>query len=96
MTRLRIWIAAVGSAWSQLWQTLWVGALFLFGAAPAPDPDETLSAFIGRRAIAGARWARVAELFVDTLMFGIDGLRWHHCRRAAYAHASRAWEARHG
>jgi hypothetical protein len=87
MRRLRVWIAALGSAWSQLWQTIWGGLLFLIDAAPPPDPDETVSAVVGRRAADGARWARVAAAVIDVLMFGLDGFRWGHCRRAAAAHA---------
>ncbi len=85
MRRLTIWIGALGSAWSQFWQTIWGGLLFLFDAAPAPDPDETLSSVIGRRAGDGARWARAAALVVDVIMWPADGFRWGHCRRAAAA-----------
>lgn len=88
MTRLRLFIAALGSAWSQLWQVIWGGLLFVVDAAPPPDPDETLSAVVGRRAADGARWAKVAAVLIDVLMFVPDGLRWHHCRRAAEAHAA--------
>lgn len=89
MRRVGIWAAAVGSAVSQLLQSVLVGALFLLGVAPAPDPDETLSAVTGRRQADGALWARLLAPVIDVLMFLPDGARWHHCRRAAAAHRAR-------
>ncbi len=87
MRRLLAFIAALGSAWSQLWQVIWVGLLHLVDAAPAPDPDETFSAVTGRRAAEGALWARLMAAVIDAIMFLPHGARWGHCRRAAEAHA---------
>lgn len=89
MRRIGIWAAAVGSALSQLVQSLLIGLFFLFEAAPPPDPDETLSAVTGRRRADGALWARLLAPVIDVIMFLPDGARWHHCRRAAQAHRDR-------
>lgn len=96
MRRLGIWAAAMGSALSQLLQSVLVGLLFLFEAAPAPDPDETLSAVTGRRRADGAWWARVLAPVIDVIMFLPDGARWGHCRRAAQAHRDRENTPRSG
>ncbi len=89
MRRLALFAAAVGSALSQLLQSLLIGLLFLFEAAPPPDPDETLSAVTGRRQADGAWWARLLAPVIDVLMFLPDGARGHHCQRAAQAHRDR-------
>ncbi|MBU6167118.1 MAG: hypothetical protein KGQ52_13470 [Alphaproteobacteria bacterium] len=89
MRRIGIMAGAVGSAASQLLASLLLGLLFLIDAAPAPDPDETLSAVTGRRRADGAWWAQVAAPVIDVIMFLPDGARWHHCRRAAAAHLAR-------
>lgn len=86
MRRIAIMAAAVGSAASQLLQSILLGLLFLIDAAPAPDPDETLSAVTGRRRADGAWWARLLAPLIDVIMFLPDGAQWHHCRRAAAAH----------
>ncbi len=47
------------------------------GNGQEPDPDEPFSSRVGRNAIAGKRWALVAEKIVD----GIFGAG--HCRASA-------------
>lgn len=89
MRRVGIALAAMGSALSQLLQSVLLGLLFLIDAAPPPDPDETLSAVTGRRRADGALWARLLAPVIDVLMFLPDGARWHHCRRATEAHRAR-------
>lgn len=58
--------------WFACWTFVW------FGAAE-PDPDETISSAVGRGAIAGRRWALIAERIIDAL-FGRG-----HCRTSAGA-----------
>jgi len=87
MRRAVAWLRAFGTAWSQLWHVLVRGPLVLAGDE-VPDPDETFSAMLGRRAADGARWARVLAVGVDVLMWGLDGGRWGHCRRAFEKHRS--------
>jgi hypothetical protein len=88
MSRLLDWLRLGGTAFSQLLHVLGRGPFFVAGRDDAPDPDETLSAFLGRRAAAGRSWALAAALVVDVLMWGLDGFRWGHCARAAAAHAA--------
>lgn len=47
------------------------------GRGQEPDPDEPFSSRVGRNAIAGKRWALIAERIVD----GIFGAG--HCRASA-------------
>lgn len=51
----------------------------------APDPDETFSAVVGRRAMDGAKWAFVLEVVINALFWPIEG--WGHVRRAAALHS---------
>lgn len=81
--RLVIWLQALGSAWSQLWQVLWAAPRWLAMGGVAPDPDETVSSVTGRMAMAGKRWARIAEWMIDRIMLPLHGWRLGHCREAA-------------
>jgi hypothetical protein len=47
------------------------------GRGSEPDPDEPFSSRVGRNAIAGKRWALIAEKLVDSI-FGAG-----HCRASA-------------
>ena len=44
------------------------------------NPDETISSAVGRRAVAGKRWALAAEWAIDRL-FVLLGADAGHCRR---------------
>lgn len=46
------------------------------------NPDETISSAVGRRALAGRRWAVIAAAAIDALAFRLAGER-NHCRNAA-------------
>ena len=86
--RVRLWLLLVGAAFSQS-LNVWVRApLFVVLGDAAPDPDETLSAVIGRRAAQDARWARVAEWALDRLMLPLEGWKLGHSARAAALHAA--------
>ena len=50
--------------------------------AAGDNPDETISSAVGRKAIAGRKWALVAERVIDWLAFKLTGER-NHCRNAA-------------
>lgn len=51
------------------------GWFYVFGLASEPNPDETISSWVGRNAVIGKQWAIIAEKFIDAL-FGAG-----HCRR---------------
>lgn len=60
--------------------SIWNG-LFLFGIVAArPNPDETISSIVGRNAIAGRRWALIAEAMIDAIFARLTG-ETGHCRR---------------
>lgn len=88
--RLLAWVRALGTAASQLWHVLVAGPVAVLLGGAVPDPDETFSAMLGRRAADGAIWAKVLAALVDALMWGVDGGRWGHCRRAAELHRRQA------
>ena len=80
--RLRAWLRQWLVAWDQL---ALVGLCFvpfvLLGRGICPDADETISSYVGRHALAGARWALLAETMIDRL-FLLLGDGPGHCRRA--------------
>lgn len=41
---------------------------FVFAGRGEPDPDETISSWVGRNAVAGERWALTAEKVIDALL----------------------------
>jgi hypothetical protein len=57
--------------WIRGWSFVW------FGIGELPSADETISAWVGRNAIAGNRAALVAEKVIDFLM-----MQPGHCRAA--------------
>jgi len=84
---LLIWVRLAGTGFSQLLNVLARLPLMMLGDV-APDPDETLSAVIGRRAAEGAVWALVAQWIVDRIMAPLEGWKLGHSARAAAAHAA--------
>ena len=56
-------------------------ALDQFGnvLAGGDNPDETISSAVGRKALAGRRWALLAERVIDALFLRLTGERGH-CR----------------
>ena len=57
---------------------VWIrGWLYVWFNAEKPSADETISAWVGRNAIAGRPWALLAEKIIDAIMITPG-----HCRRA--------------
>lgn len=74
--RMFSWAFAMMMALDQL-VACWVrGWVFVWLKGAEPDPDETLSSWIGRSSLAGYRAARVAEAVIDFFMGA------GHCRDA--------------
>ena len=73
----------------QLAQTLCVGLWWcLTGRGHCPDPDETVSAFLGR---ARGKWAVLPAVIVDALFLILTlGRERNHCARAAAKHGGSA------
>lgn len=65
----------------QLAQVAIVGALFIIGVTGiCPSADETISSYVGRGQMRGARWARIIAPVIDRL-FMLLGEEPGHCRR---------------
>lgn len=64
---------------------LWIAALYLVGLADRPTGRQLISAYVGRAAINGWRWALRAEKVVNWIMQPFDGP--DHCRRCALRYA---------
>jgi hypothetical protein len=79
LARFRRWIWLFAIALTQGIVNTTIAGLWwvLTGRGSEPDPDEPFSSRVGRNAIAGKRWALVAEWLID----GIFGAG--HCRQSA-------------
>lgn len=65
----------------QFGQVLIVGTGYIIGlTSVCPSADETISSYVGRGQLRGARWARAAASVIDTL-FVLLGEQPGHCRR---------------
>lgn len=65
----------------QFAQVLFVGLAYIIGLArAAPSADETVSSYVGRGELRGARWAQIAARLIDSL-FVLLGEEPGHCRR---------------
>ena len=73
----RAWLVAL----DQLAFVTIVSLFAIVRLAPVPSPYETISSFVGRRANAGARWAAIAQRWIDDL-FQLLGSRPGHCQRS--------------
>jgi hypothetical protein len=76
LDRLFQWFEVMFVAVDQLFATWFRGWVFVWLNGDKPNPDETLSSWIGRNAVEGNRSALIAERVVD-LFLGAG-----HCRRA--------------
>jgi hypothetical protein len=76
LDRLFQWFEVMFVAVDQLFATWFRGWVFVWLNGDKPNPDETLSSWIGRNAVEGNRSAMIAEKVVD-LFLGAG-----HCRRA--------------
>lgn len=61
---------------------LWIAPLHLVNLASRPTGRQMISAYIGRAALNGHRWARIAAWPIDRLFRLLDG-RGEHCLRMA-------------
>ncbi|ARS29090.1 hypothetical protein [Sphingomonas sp. KC8] len=78
--RLTRWLWALAVSLDQLAHVLLSGPKYLLLGGPAPNPDETISSKVGRMAVAGKRWALIAEAVIDWIFIRLgDGPG--HCRR---------------
>lgn len=76
LDRLFSWFHVMFYALDQLF-ACWVrGFIYVWGNGEKPSPDETLSSWVGRGAVAGGRGFLIAEKVID--FFLNEG----HCRRA--------------
>lgn len=65
----------------QLAQVMLVGVIYVVGlTAVCPSADETISSYVGRGQMRGARWARILAPAIDGL-FILLGEASGHCRR---------------
>lgn len=78
LARFRAWLWITGTALSQAVFNTGIAGFWwvITGRGVAPDPDEPLSARIGRAAVKGKLWGLLAEQAVDAI-FGAG-----HCRRS--------------
>lgn len=86
--RLKSWLLCLFIAADQLAHMLLAGPKYVLVGGSRPDPDETISGKVGRRANAGARWALACEFIIDALVRLLTGER-EHCRAAAAREARR-------
>lgn len=86
--RLRSWLIVLFVAFDQLAHMLLAGPKYVLVGGQRPDPDETISGKVGRRAVAGKRWAIICEIPIDALFRALAGERGH-CRAAAAREARR-------
>lgn len=93
IARLKSWLVVLLIALDQLAHMLLAGPKYVLVGGQQPDPDETISGKVGRRAAAGARWARVCEWAIDGLFRLLTGERGH-CAKAAAREAGRRCEVK--
>lgn len=74
--RLFTWFQLMFQAADQLVGCWLRGWLFVWGNAERPDPDETISSWVGRGAVSGKHAFLIAESVID-FFFGKG-----HCRKA--------------
>ncbi len=80
IARFRRWLREILISIDQLLHVLFGGPKYLLRGGPVPSTDETLSSKVGRRAIAGARWALIAEWVIDWLFVQLGEVP-DHCQR---------------
>jgi hypothetical protein len=64
---------------------------YICGVASKPNPAETISNIVGRRAMHGHRWAEWAEWIIDRVFYVFEGCKLGHCRGEKY-HGEIDWE----
>ncbi len=86
--RLRRWILELLISIDQLAHVRLGGPKYLIFGGPCPSADETISSKVGRQALKGKSWARIAAVPIDAL-FRLLGDR-DHCLRSI------EWDEVHG
>ena len=89
--RLQSWLIVLLVAIDQLAHMLLAGPKYVIAGGQRPDPDETISGKVGRRAAAGERWARICAAAIDAGFRLLTGER-DHCAKAAAREAARRCE----
>ena len=79
--RLRLWLHAFLVALDQWVYVVLAAPKYILAGGQPPNPRETISSKVGRAALAGKRWARIAEKLIDRL-FVLLGERSGHCARS--------------
>lgn len=79
--RFRRWLLELLISIDQFFHVLLGGPKFILVGGPHPCADETISSKVGRRSIAGERWAKIAEKLIDTLFLILTGQP-DHCARS--------------
>lgn len=65
----------------QFAQVMLVGVAYIAGlTSVCPSADETISSYVGRAELRGARWGKIAAFVIDNL-FVLLGEEPGHCRR---------------
>lgn len=81
IARLATWLRQLLVSLDQLAQVILVGLFYVLGLTDAcPSADETISSYVGRGEIRGARWARLMAAVIDG-SFVLLGEEPGHCRR---------------
>lgn len=75
--RFSLWLDRFLVGLDQLFAVWFRGWFYVWGGGELPSADETLSAWVGRSAVAGKPWALRAEKIIDKIMLAPG-----HCRRA--------------
>lgn len=81
LSRLALLLRQLLVSIDQLAQVLFVGVFYVTGLTDeCPSADETVSSYVGRAELRGARWAWVLARAIDGL-FVLLGEAPGHCRR---------------
>ena len=78
--RLAPFALALAVAVDQLLGVMIIGTLYLVGLADLPNPDETISSYVGRAVIVGKWWAPFVAAVIDWLFLQLGDP--DHCRNS--------------
>lgn len=80
ITRIKILLIKILVSIDQLFHILLAAPKYILIGGPVPNPDETISSKVGRQALVGKRWAKIAEKVINTLFYIISlGKDKNHC-----------------
>jgi hypothetical protein len=77
LARVQRWIWELLVSIDQLLHVILGGPKYLLVGGPVPSADETISSKVGRRSIAGERWAIVVEKIIDGIFYVLTGQSQH-------------------